>query len=277
MRSNIQNLIKNKKKILKKYRKGQTMNNLRYQYRCGSNTIKQFLQKNDIIIRNFSQARKEFSINEDYFKKINSHEKAYWLGFLYADGNVCNGKVQIGLASRDKIIIKNFQKAINSNHKVYDDRGYPKLIISNLKMYNDLIKLGCVPNKSLKLKFPNKKKCPKKYINSFILGFFDGDGSISLTKGNRCRTKSRWAIFFVSTREFLSSLKNILLPIAKSKITLFKEKRTKNNTWYLSLGGGSVQESSRKRPRRIYNFLYKNIKNPLHRKKEKFLKITSKV
>ena len=45
-------------------------------------------------------------------------------------------------------------------------------------MFNDLIKQGCVPNKSLILTFPNKYQVPKNLINHFIRGYFDGDGSI---------------------------------------------------------------------------------------------------
>ena len=49
-------------------------------------------------------------------------------------------------------------------------------------MYEDLIKLGCVPNKSLTVKFPTEEQVPKEFLSSFILGLIDGDGSIGIYK-----------------------------------------------------------------------------------------------
>lgn len=42
-------------------------------------------------------------------------------------------------------------------------------------MYEDLIKLGFMPNKELRLKLP---EMPKKYLRHFIRGYFDGDGCV---------------------------------------------------------------------------------------------------
>lgn len=30
-----------------------------------------------------------FKCNDEYFSKVDTYEKAYILGFLYADGNIC--------------------------------------------------------------------------------------------------------------------------------------------------------------------------------------------
>lgn len=53
-----------------------------------------------------------------------------------------------------------------------------KIVLNSKKMSNDLIDKGIVPNKSLVLKPP---KINKKYYLPFILGYFDGDGTISKT------------------------------------------------------------------------------------------------
>lgn len=52
---------------------------------------------------------------------------------------------------------------------------------SDLKMYNDLIKQGCLPCKSLILKSP---KIKKDLIRHFIRGYVDGDGCLSFSDKN---------------------------------------------------------------------------------------------
>jgi hypothetical protein len=32
--------------------------------------------------------KQKYKINEDFFQEIDTEEKAYWLGFLYADGYI---------------------------------------------------------------------------------------------------------------------------------------------------------------------------------------------
>jgi len=68
-----------------------------------------------------------------------------------------------------------------------------------------LIKLGCVPNKSLILKFPSLDIFSNKsLIYPFIRGYFDGDGSIFESKNN----------FYISisgNNDFLQGL-NLIIP-----------------------------------------------------------------
>ena len=62
--------------------------------------------------------RSKYPVNEDYFEDINTKEKAYWLGVLYADGAINkNNSVRLGM--KDKDHIEKFKKAIGAiNHKI---------------------------------------------------------------------------------------------------------------------------------------------------------------
>ena len=60
-------------------------------------------------------------------------------------------------------------------------------------MANDLINLGCIPNKSLILLPPKLKD---EFISHFIRGYFDGDGSIG-------KYKNRYKITFLGTNDLL--------------------------------------------------------------------------
>ena len=62
---------------------------------------------------------KSISLNHYYFKEIDTHRKAYFLGLLLADGNVTNNTVTISLQERDKHILESFKKELNYSGKLY--------------------------------------------------------------------------------------------------------------------------------------------------------------
>lgn len=140
---------------------------------------------------------RKYTFNYDYFEIIDTEEKAYWLGFLYADG--CVGKnrkdkngehpgcgVSLGLKLSDEEHIDKFIKAVgfNGNKKYKEIHLNDKIFYScemslnSVKMADDLIRLGCVPRKSLILKFPTKEQVPDEFLFHFIRGYVDGDGTI---------------------------------------------------------------------------------------------------
>ncbi len=124
--------------------------------------------------------------NIRYFQKINSDIKAYFLGFIAADGCIQNnGKNSLGLTitihEKDRIIIDKLRKEIGSEKPILQLKAHPhvRFTLFNIDMYNDLKSHGMEERKSLTMK-NIIKNIPKKYRKSFILGYFDGDGSVSL-------------------------------------------------------------------------------------------------
>ena len=66
---------------------------------------------------------------------------------------------------------------------------------------NRLIELGCVPQKSLILRFPSLTIFSSvNLIRHFVRGYVDGDGSLSYT------TTGRLVIYIIGTKEFLSKI-----------------------------------------------------------------------
>lgn len=143
-------------------------------------------------------------LNYNYFSKIDSEDKAYWLGFIYADGCILEHKNRlfINLSIKDKEHLLMFAKTIESNIMplVYDDRV--ALSIHNKKMIDDLILLGCIPKKSLILTFPNF--IDKSLIHHFCRGYFDGDGCVNLA--NKEQKKAQLRISCVGTENFLHGM-----------------------------------------------------------------------
>ena len=125
-----------------------------------------------------------YDLNDDYFETIDTEDKAYFLGLLFADGNVYTARhrVQITLANEDAYILKAFANHIDYAGRLYIDREkYSKLILPSKKMCEDLTKLGCTPKKSLTVQFPTD--VPDSLLHHFIRGCFDGDGHVSKRKG----------------------------------------------------------------------------------------------
>lgn len=130
----------------------------------------------------------KYKLNQDYFENINTHEKAYWLGFLAADGAVVQGKrsfhVYLEINELDKYHLENFVKTIGYTGPLkFREKGKSKtwaVRITSKKMFENLTKWGVVPNKTYKLNPPENLR--ENLKSSYILGYIDGDGSWWLNK-----------------------------------------------------------------------------------------------
>jgi hypothetical protein len=151
------------------------------------------------------------NFDQSYFDVIDTEDKAYFLGLLFADGNVYmkRNRVQITLANEDSYILDKFSQCINSSAKLYLDREiYSKLILDSKPLCQYLIILGCIERKSLTLKFPSEEQVPKHLLHHFIRGYFDGDGHISKDKR---LVKPYYHINITSSEGFIQSLRDELV------------------------------------------------------------------
>lgn len=149
------------------------------------------------------------NFNDNYFETIDTEDKAYFLGLLFADGNIYvkRNRVQITLANEDAYILQTFANCIGYKGKMYIDREkYSKLILPSKKMCEDLTNLGCTPNKSLTLQFPTE--VPEELMHHFIRGCFDGDGHISKDKK---LVNPYYHINITSSEDFIKSLRDKLI------------------------------------------------------------------
>lgn len=216
-------------------------------FKCSKQRI---LKELSGIIRNKEEVdklRRKYSYNENIFEKIDSHETAYWIGMLAADGCNIKGTVKIHLHKKDILTIEKFKKflsysgeikCVKSKSKNTEAHGFA---IYSKKMSNDLKKYNVFGNKTFNFKINN---IPYLYLNSFILGMIDGDGSFYLGRNNKA---IRFG--FIGTDKCVSQIKNIFMKIAKTSDVKI-EKR---------LNGVSVlQYGGYKNIFKIYNYIYAN-------------------
>lgn len=205
----------------------------------------------------------------NYFKVIDSHEKAYYLGYIYSDGYICSGNYdrskQIGIALQlqDKYILDRLHNNLQLKTNISIYKNSAKLVITNLGMYNDLVNLGVKEDKSHQdYTIPS---IPEEFINSFILGYFDGDGCITIKA-----TKAIVVSICCNSKIFLESVQNYL-SLNGIETRLNQEKRSSgNNLNILYLKG-------RKNQLKFKDLIYKDSPIYLTRKYDKFMKIPCKL
>lgn len=220
---------------------------------------------------------KHEGFDQYYFHNIDTEAKAYFFGFLLADGNNYSKqyRITLSLAEADKKILEDFKNEIKTTSEIKTNKSYKEthqdkkyLQINSKIMSNKLSEIGCVDRKSNILKFP-KNIIPDNLMNHFIRGVFDGDGSISTSKH---KTKNwKYHVFNITgNSEFLVDLQKILVKECNLNQTkLNKPKRYKNGTAMLVYGGaGNILK--------IRQWLYKDSKFFLERKKNKFFSIETK-
>lgn len=180
-------------------------------YNCDERLISKILKNNNVNIRKGRYYNKIYHINEAFFDTIDTEEKAYILGFLYADGS-SNGvdRFSINLAIYDRDILEKIRKALESNAPIKIKNGYKikntnytgaptaSLTIHNTKLCQRLQELGVIQKKTYILDFP--EFIPENLIPHFVRGYFDGDGTITRNRKGEPR------IGLISTRRFLEKL-----------------------------------------------------------------------
>lgn len=123
-----------------------------------------------------------------YFKLIDTKEKAYWLGFLYADGYIetRNSKpfrLGIEIDRKDEILVDRFMQSLGLNPKYKKNRKDHKTVLIrfvNKFIVSDLLNHGVIPGKSKKIELPVLEN--DRFYLAFLLGFFDGDGKVGTTR-----------------------------------------------------------------------------------------------
>jgi len=243
-------------KIVSEYESGKDSIQLSLEYGISSGTIGSWIRK-------FSTPRhpgpKSKINNESYFRSIDTEEKAYWLGWIMADGciSLYNGQysLKLHISIMDKVLIDSFLVAIDSSNKTKFKpemgNGSYYVSLTSRVMIEDLIKLGVVERKTGLEHIP--EEIPHSLIKDFLRGFFDGDG---ITDISRCRSG------FVSSVKMLNQIQLILGTSQKIHVA-------NNSTAFYFLGGIKFSEE-------LFLFLYKDASIFLNRKYER-LKFISRV
>lgn len=139
-------------------------------------------------------------VNAEYFDEVDNFKKAYWLGFIMADGytyktpNREKYELAIKIKSTDIDHLKEFAKDIEfPEEKIVIGSGkrngninyYCQLRTYNTHLVTTIMKKHkIVQNKTYVQCLPDS--IPKKYISDFIRGYWDGNGSLRKDSWSAC-------------------------------------------------------------------------------------------
>lgn len=95
--------------IIEDYNNGLSLTLLAKKYNVNRHTLSRYFKISNIKVIN---KQNETKFNENIFDVIDSEEKAYWLGFLFADGYISSSKntIELSLALKDKEHLEKFAK-----------------------------------------------------------------------------------------------------------------------------------------------------------------------
>lgn len=172
--------------------------------------------------------------NPHYFKDINTKEKAYWLGFIYADGSISykaggnrynnrNLRFRFGLNAKDiesinAVDLLASKLGLASKFVNIKTNGLYGFEIVSDRLVNHLVEHGLIigRKKTYQIELPPLENC--ELLLAFLLGFFDGDGKTGSTR------------ITSSSYKFLNQIRiKFKLPY-----TIYHEPR--KNAWSLHLG-----------------------------------------
>lgn len=262
--------------IIQAYLSGLTQKEVANKFERSQTGISTILKRHNIPTRKEDfTAIKYKDINLDFFRKIDCEANAYFLGLMYADGNIqydinsvyC---ATLLLKSDDKIILEKFRDFMCPSYHLKAsslNRTYFKM--NRKEICDQLISLGCGPRKSLTLQFPT---CvPSELMHHFLRGMTDGDGSIYKNKQKLVKSTGKRHINFIwkiiSSIMFCDDMKIFLSKNLQINSSVYKF-NTKLGTPLATITiGGNLQTY------KALTWLYKDATICLPRKYEKYLEL----
>jgi hypothetical protein len=231
----------------------------------GKDAIIGALRRQGIQQRNPSERNRLYTLDEYAFDLI-TPEVAYWWGFLYADGCISKRTLVVALkwddvSHLDKLksfmksespIKKYIRKVNGTTHYVCHIEFTSQYLVDRLRSLGILLhrtNFGLVIN-----------NLPEDMIRYWILGFFDGDGTIY------GKLNKQFCIGFMGSLEVMVWIREHLPFVNKSKRIY---KHIISNVYYLTFSGNNIC-------RTVAEYLYSNQNLYMDRKfnKSQYIPIT---
>lgn len=215
-----------RQRLATRYDSGEMTISLVKEYGVSHQSIVRYVREQGVSTRKPGQSPHRYVCNETFFHSIDNEAKAYWLGFIAADGCVTdNGRLIIGLSPKDRHHLEQLKAALESTHQVVDrkvDEATGKALASTLEIWSpsmvqDLKLVGIHPRKTDSLEFANLQPL---LMPHYIRGLIDGDGgfySYVYYYSDRIGPLTQQSVSITSHRTFLRDLQSWFEDILRVK------------------------------------------------------------
>lgn len=220
----------------------------------------------------------KYTFNEHYFDTINTLDKAYWLGFIWADGYVCKRcrkgnnieySLKLSLSEIDSAHLEKFKSCLESNHNILFYNANNTTFPSNAKE----VRLGICNKYFGRILYEQYnivpfrtdfskiiQQVPQQFYADLIRGVFDGDGSFSQYKYHNY---NKLNVTFGGTESVLRFIEKQISPNVVHK--LYRRHKGADGDWR------SLRYTGVPQGMKILDYLYKNATIYLNRKYQKYL------
>ncbi|KKM97613.1 hypothetical protein LCGC14_1166270 [marine sediment metagenome] len=250
--------------IVTRYNGGESCGTLAVAYGRAESTMRENLHRWGAAIRRRGPAR-TYTLDEAFFHSIDTEAKAYWLGFILADGRVGrtgagNWICRVDLSVRDEGHLRKLAAAVKTTApiKIGHHGASAYLDLCSVQLCYDLRLLGCTPHKTGKHGTP-AIDAELKY--HFYRGYFDGDGSLFAVPQIHA-----WRVDVIGATGFIKEFQNWLVQRAAVKPTKLRQVDCSADVSSLRYTGGPQIE-------RIMRLLYDGANDYLDRKYDRFMEL----
>jgi hypothetical protein len=172
-----------------------------------------------------------YFFDKSYFSEIDTPDKAYWLGFITADGSVDHKALHIRLSTKDDTHLQKLLDSIGSDASIEytqnnHNRPCVRIRVFSVELVRDLATHGILPNKTWTVK---PWSGPFELERHFWRGVVDGDGWI--TAGSNGKTKRFYTVGLCGNYEIATGFQSFVHAHINRFVPLV-EKHLRKNTFY---------------------------------------------
>jgi len=179
-------------------------------------------------------SRSRLSYGRHYFDSIDTEDKAYWLGFIYADGNIRSKRyghdkdvLDLTISKSDIEHLIKFKECIGYEGEikhVQDKRGHKsvRISLSSSELVSSLLDKGLIPKKSMVIQYP-KWIAGNEFERHFVRGYVDGNGSLYTYLANG---KPKFCVNFCGSLDVVDSIGDFISRNLGLNLTVYKHTST---------------------------------------------------
>ena len=261
---------KETKRIITLYKKGKTFKEIAKKYNVSQGTIQRIRTEEGISV----PKRQKHVFDTNIFNKINTKEKAYWIGFLMADCGIHRDgySLQLEITQKDIDHLRKFKDFLKASNPIINTRkNCCRITICGKDFIKNISKHGLIPQKTLVTEAPST--IPSRLLSHFYRGIFDGDGWITSRKQYRKKNNQIYYIdkrtyeygFSSGSEKFINQIHQwICNQISQKRGYIIHRSQNGNSCYQLTFGGNNTFI-------KISKILYKNTNQDIYldRKYEK--------